>query len=171
MSWTPNSHRPGNQPLNGGCDRPSSTGIVFIQHDRPAPGAIQEPSLSQPTSPGVDLAATAHQPAPTAVRRFVNVAPSGSTPTTGYEPKGLEPCSVERLMRPIGRAIDMRKGRDIAVTTTATWPRGQNIPRDPPAAVTSCSCDHILGVKKPVMDTPVQDLLLSTEALEEQRHR
>lgn len=47
-------------------------------------------------------------------------------------------------MRPIDRAIDRRKGHDIAVTTT--WPRDQNtIPRDPVAAVTSCLCDHVLG--------------------------
>lgn len=131
--------RPGNQPVYQDLDRPSSTGVIGIQHDRPVP------SLSQPTaSPGPEFTATAHQPAPAAVRSSVNVAPSGSTPTTSYESKGLEPCSVERLMRPIDRAIDRRKGHDIVVTTT--WPQDQNtIPRDPVAAVTSCLCDHVLG--------------------------
>ena len=138
------SPRPGNQPPHGDFDRPSSTEAVDIQHDRPVPEAIQGPSLPQPTSPGADLAATPHQPTPAAGRSSVNVATSGSTPTT-YGPKGLEPCSVERLMRPIDRAIDMRKGHDIAVPTTPTWPRGQNIPREPRDAVASCSCGHLLG--------------------------
>lgn len=136
---------PRDRPFNREFDRPSNPAGDGPQHDRPITGDTEVPPLSQPTSPAADLAASTHHPAPAAVGRgYANVATSKSVPDS-YEPKGLEPCSVERLMRPIDRAIDMRKCHDIAVTTTPTRPGDENTSRDPPVAVTICSCDQLLG--------------------------
>lgn len=128
------------QPFSREFDRPCNTAGDGTGHDRPIPGDAE-----QLASPAADLAASTPQQTPAAVGRSgANVPTSKSTPAS-YEPEGLEPSSVERLMRPIDRAIGMRKGRDIAVTTTSTRPGTENASGDPPVAVSTCSCDQLLG--------------------------
>lgn len=143
-SSAPEAPRPRDEPFYGDFDGPSSTGGDVIPHARPIPRDTEVPPLSQPTSLAAGLAASAHQPAPAALRRCINVTTSESTPPS-YEPRGLGPCSVERLMRPIDRAVDMRKGHDISEAPTSTGAGDQNIPRDAPPAGTSCLCDRSLG--------------------------
>lgn len=136
--------RAANEPLHQDSDGPpaSTTGVASVQHDPSVAGEIQDSPMPRPTSP----ATAAHHLAPAAVRGSVNSNVFSGSISTNYELKELEPCSVERLMRPIDRAVDLRKGPDIAaVNITAARPRDQNIVRDPAAAVTRCSCDHLLG--------------------------
>ncbi|KAL2783210.1 fungal-specific transcription factor domain-containing protein [Aspergillus keveii] len=101
-----------------------------------APAAISPASQPQPPP---ESGITQSEPP-------VHIRPK-AIPPNSYPPRGLEPCSVERLMRPIAQAIDSRGGH-YGISTGPTWlshaaPAGLGRERQ-----TNCSCDRILSASK-----------------------
>ncbi|KAL3464907.1 fungal-specific transcription factor domain-containing protein [Aspergillus heterothallicus] len=72
---------------------------------------------------------------------------SNAIAQNSYSPRGLEPCSVERLMKPINQAIDSRSGRYSVSGDSNLRPQAA-----PAGAVRDgqikCSCDRVLGASK-----------------------
>ncbi|KAL3440787.1 fungal-specific transcription factor domain-containing protein [Aspergillus insuetus] len=101
-----------------------------------SPAAIPPP-LQNRRPPATDIIQTGRQ---------THIRPNAIA-QSGYSPRGLEPCSVERLMKPLNQAIDSRSGR-YGVSgdpTLLTHAAPADAVRD---GQTNCSCDRILAASK-----------------------
>ncbi|KAJ5636946.1 fungal-specific transcription factor domain-containing protein [Penicillium longicatenatum] len=72
---------------------------------------------------------------------------SGSRSPNDYNARSLEPCSVEKLMKPIDQAIDSRKGQN-NLPAHPIFPANATICGPTRISVTSCSCDQLLGASR-----------------------
>lgn len=72
-----------------------------------------------------------------------------STPRSpnDYNSRVLEPCSVEKLMKPIDQAIDSRSGQNSAHANSG-WPTSATTSGPTRIGATGCSCDQILGASR-----------------------